>query len=300
MTEYHHPVLLQESISALQVKPEGVYVDATFGGGGHAKEILRRLSNGKLFVFDQDEDAKKNLIKDERLIFIQQNFRYLKRFLKLYKALPIDGILADLGVSSYQFDTPERGFSYRFDGMLDMRMDKTQTLTAKEILNNYDQNYLVQIFSEFGEIRNSKTLAATIVSERKKQPIESIEQLKSIIQTLAKGNPNKYFAQVFQSLRIEVNHELESLKEFLQQSAEILCERGRLVVISYHSLEDRLVKNFIRYGNFEGESEKDFFGNEKKYFTTINKKPIIPSSKEVSQNPRARSAKMRVGEKFVN
>lgn len=298
MNEYHTPVLLQESISALNIRPDGIYVDATYGGGGHSKEILKKLKSGKLFVFDRDVDAEKNLVEDKRLIFIQQNFSHLKRFLKLYKTLPTNGIIADLGVSSHQFDTPARGFSLRFDAALDMRMDTAQTLTAREVLNNYEENDLVKIFSKYGEVRNSKTLASAIISARKKQAVETIEQFKSIAKSLVKGNENKYFAQVFQALRIEVNQELEALKDFLQQSAEVLKQGGRLVVISYHSLEDRLVKNFFRSGNFDGETEKDFFGNKKNLFKTITKKPITPSEQEIKNNPRARSAKMRVVEKI--
>ena len=298
MSEYHKPVLLYESISALQIQSHGIYVDATYGGGGHSKEILKELKDGKLVAFDQDTDAEKNVTGDEKLIFVQQNFRYLKRFLKLYNALPIDGIIADLGVSSHQFDTPARGFSLRFDAQLDMRMNTSQSLTAREVLNKYDENDLLKIFSRYGEIRNSKSLASAIISARKSQKIETIEQLKSIVKPLVKGIENKYFAQLFQALRIEVNQELEALKEFLQQSAEVLKTGGRIAVISYHSLEDRLVKNFFKTGNFEGEDEKDFFGNKKNIFKIITKKPITPSENEIAENPRARSAKMRVAEKI--
>jgi 16S rRNA (cytosine1402-N4)-methyltransferase len=296
---YHESALLRESVDALNIKPDGIYADATFGGGGHSREILRRLKDGKLYAFDQDEDALKNTIEDPRLIMISSNFRYIKNFLKLYKALPLDGILADLGISSYQIDTPERGFSTRHEGPLDMRMDKRKNFTAKDIINRYDTEKLADVFYQYGEIKNATRLAQTIASKRKEKEIETTIELKAIATPCAiKGKENKYFAQLFQALRIEVNGELDALREFLEQGAEILVKGGRLVVISYHSLEDKLVKNFFRSGNFRGEVNKDFFGNPILPLQPVNRKSIVPGEEEILRNIRSRSARLRVAEKL--
>ena len=296
---YHKPVLLEESIEGLAIKPDGTYVDTTFGGGGHSKEILKKLTTGKLIAFDQDQDAIKNKIGDSRFILLKQNFKYIKNFLKFYKAVPVDGIIADLGVSSYQFDTPERGFSTRFDGDLDMRMDKDKKLTAMKIVNEYTYEKLKTIFFEFGEIKNASNLAKNIINNRNKKYIKTTSQLKIIIAScVKKGKENKYYAKVFQALRIEVNDELNALKEMLLQTTDVLNTHGRLVVISYHSLEDRLVKNFIKSGNFEGIIKKDFFGNSLIPFKKINKKPIVPKQDEIFDNSRCKSAKLRIAEKI--
>ena len=299
MTDYHTPVMLEECIKALNIKPGGVYVDVTFGGGGHSREILKHLGpHGRLLAFDQDADAQKNLPKDDRLTFIDQNFRYLKNNCRLQGAIPADGILADLGVSSHQFDQPERGFSIRFDSELDMRMDQAGRLTAKEVVNNYSEEQLHRIFGIYGEIKNAKSLAKTLVTVRLNKSLETVSDLKDAIAGLIpKGKENKYLAQVFQALRIEVNQELEALKEFLEQSVDVLKSQGRLVVMSYHSLEDRLVKNFIAKGKFQGEVEKDFFGNQIKPLESLTRKAIIASEPEVKQNNRARSAKLRIAVK---
>lgn len=299
MTEYHNPVMLQECIEGLNIKPEGVYVDVTFGGGGHSCEILKHLGqNGRLLAFDQDADAQKNIPKDDRLTFIDQNFRYLKNNCRLQGAISVDGILADLGVSSHQFDQPERGFSIRFDAELDMRMDQAGSLTAGEVVNSYSEEQLHRIFGIYGEIKNAKTLAHTLVTQRLNRPVETVGDLKSAIAKLIpKGKENKYLAQVFQALRIEVNQELEALKEFLEQAADMIRPEGRLVVMSYHSLEDRLVKNFIAKGKFYGEVEKDFFGNQIRPFESLTRKAIVASEEEVKQNNRARSAKLRIAVK---
>jgi 16S rRNA (cytosine1402-N4)-methyltransferase len=298
--EFHESVLLKESIEALCIKPDGIYVDATFGGGGHSGEILKRLGEkGRIYAFDQDEDAIKNSLEDPRFIMINTNFRYLKNFLKLYKAVPVDGILADLGISSHQIDTPDRGFSTRYNSTLDMRMDRKVTFSAKELVNKYDEEKLTSIFSLYGEIRNSSKLAKAIVTARREKEIKTTEELKEIIRPfIFKGNENKYLAQLFQALRIEVNQELAALRDFLRQSNDILCQGGRLVIISYHSLEDKLVKNFFRSGNFEGELVKDFYGNPIVPLKAINHKPLVPSSDEISRNKRARSAKLRIAEKL--
>lgn len=297
---FHESVLLKESIEALSIKPDGIFVDATFGGGGHSKEIIKRLGKkGRIYAFDQDEDALKNSLEDPRFIMINNNFRYLKNFLKLYKAVPVDGIIADLGISSYQIDTPERGFSTRYEGKLDMRMDRRITFSAKELVNKYEEERLKAVFSQFGEIRNASNLARIIVSERKEKEIETTSEFKKLIKPcIIRGNENKYLAQVFQALRIEVNQELISLKEFLRQSTEVLTQGGKLVVISYHSLEDKLVKNFFRSGNFSGEMMKDFYGNPVVPLRVINRRPIVPSIAEISVNKRARSAKLRIAEKL--
>jgi 16S rRNA (cytosine1402-N4)-methyltransferase len=296
--EYHNPVLLKQCIDGLNIDPEGIYVDVTFGGGGHSREILKHLTTGRLYAFDQDEDAIKNKIDDPRFVLIKQNFRYLKNFLKMYNALPIDGLLADLGVSSHQFDEAERGFSIRFEAKLDMRMDQNSKLTAAEILNTYSEEDLKRIFRLYGEVDNAGYLASIIYHNRKDKAIETVNDLKVMITKCVKrGKENQYYAQVFQALRIEVNKELEVLEELLKQSLEVLKPGGRLVVMSYHSLEDRLVKNFTRTGKLEGEVEKDFFGNQITPFTQITRKPIVPDEKEIESNSRARSAKLRVAEK---
>jgi 16S rRNA (cytosine1402-N4)-methyltransferase len=296
---FHKSVLLEESIDALAVEPNGTYVDATFGGGGHAKAILKKLKKGKLFAFDQDEDALKNKIDDDRLILIHNNFRYLRNFLKLYKTVPVDGILADLGISSHQIDHPERGFSTRFNGELDMRMNRDKKISAKEIVNQYPEEKLTRIFREYGDLRNASKIAKLIVSSRKEKPVSTTAELKEVlISASERGKENKFFAQVFQSLRIEVNQELEALKEFLLQSTDVLKPGGRLVVISYHSLEDKLVKDYFRSGNFKGIVEKDFYGNPIVPFLVINRKPIVPGDKETGDNSRARSARLRAAEKI--
>lgn len=296
--EYHNPVLLKECIEGLNINPAGIYVDVTFGGGGHSREILKHLTTGKLYAFDQDDDAVKNKIDDERFVLIKQNFRYLKNFLKMYNALPIDGLLADLGVSSHQFDEAERGFSIRFNAKLDMRMDQNGKVTAADVLNTYSEEELKRIFKLYGEVDNAGYLASIIFHNRKDKHIDTVNDLKVMItKCVKKGRENQYYAQVFQALRIEVNKELDVLQELLMQSLEVLKPGGRLVVISYHSLEDRLVKNIMRSGKFEGEVEKDFFGNQLTPFKQITKKPIVPSAEENEINSRARSAKLRVAEK---
>ena len=295
---YHVPVMLQEVIEGLKIIPSGIYVDCTFGGGGHSKAILDKLNKeGKLIAFDQDEDAKKNLPADERIIFVPQNFRHLHRFLRLHKINQVDGILADLGVSSYQFDSAERGFSTRFDGSMDMRMDKRQERSAIDILKNYSEEKLHKLFEEYGEVTNSKTLARTITQKRSTIPMKTIADFKSAIHDIVKGNPNKYFAQVFQALRIEVNDELGALKEMLKQSTDVLKEGGRIAVIAFHSLEDRIVKNFFKGAEDAGTDEIYGIKNEKP-FNILTKKPIIPGEEEIKKNPRARSAKLRIAEKI--
>lgn len=299
MSEYHVPVMLRECIEALDIKKDGVYVDVTFGGGGHSREILKHLAeNGRLLAFDQDVDARANVPNDDRLTFVDQNFRFLKNYCRLYGALPVDGILADLGVSSHQFDQPERGFSTRFDADLDMRMDQSGSLTAKEIINSYSEDDLHRIFGMYGEIQNAKSLARVIATARLNGAINTIAELKAAIgRLIPKGKENKYLAQVFQALRIEVNQELVALQEFLVQAIEVLKPGGRLVVMSYHSLEDRLVKNFIAKGKFKGEVEKDFFGNEIKPLEAVSRKAITASNEEIAGNNRARSAKLRIAVK---
>ena len=293
--EYHNPVLLNDSIDALAIKKDGVYVDVTFGGGGHSREILNRLGgSGKLIAFDQDLDAKRNKIDDSRFILIEENFRYIGRFLKFYGVNKVDGILADLGVSSHQFDEAERGFSIRFDGALDMRMNQNSRVSAKKIINTYSEEMLANILFMYGELRNAKVIARTIVEARIESEIETSFQLRKILQKfLPKAKEHKILAQIFQAIRIEVNEELEVLKEFLIQIPDLLNPEGRLSVISYHSLEDRLVKRFIRTGLFEGEPEKDFFGNTNVPLQKLGKL-IIPNQEEVKTNNRARSAKLRV------
>ncbi|MBN2616552.1 MAG: 16S rRNA (cytosine(1402)-N(4))-methyltransferase RsmH [Bacteroidales bacterium] len=297
---YHNPVLLEKSVEGLALRPDGVYVDATFGGGGHAREILRQLGpEGKLVGFDQDTDAFANKPDDERLIFVQQNFRYLKNYLRLYDAVPVDGILADLGVSSYQFDEGSRGFSTRFDGPLDMRMQQNNSKTAAEVVNTYSEEELNRIFRLYGEINNSRCMAAAICSERTKRPFETTFQLiESVEKCVPQTKRNKLLAMLFQAIRIEVNEELEVLREFLEQASQVLKPGGRLVVISYHSLEDRLVKNFMKTGNFEGKLKKDFFGNNLVDLKPVVNKAIVPDEDEINKNSRARSAKLRIAEKL--
>ncbi|WP_411377639.1 16S rRNA (cytosine(1402)-N(4))-methyltransferase RsmH [Flavobacterium psychrophilum] len=296
--EYHNPVLLKETVDGLNIKPDGVYVDVTFGGGGHSKEILSRLGpEGKLFGFDQDEDAWENALPDERFTLIQENFRYIKRFLRFNGIKKVDGILADLGVSSHQFDVPERGFSTRFDAELDMRMSKKNDLTAFNIVNEYDETNLRRIFAEYGELGNALAIARAIIEAREKEKIVNTEDLKQVLARFLPNNKaHKILAQIYQSIRIEVNQEMDVLKEFLEQSLEVLDQGGRLSVISYHSLEDRLVKRFMKNGLFEGEPEKDFFGQFEVPFKLIGKM-IIPSNQEIKINNRARSAKLRIAEK---
>jgi len=295
---YHDPVLLQASVDGLLIKPGGTYVDVTYGGGGHSKEILKRLQGGRLFAFDQDVDADANIVKDDRLTLLNHNFRYLKNFLKYHRVIPVDGIIADLGVSSHQFDVAARGFSFRFGAPLDMRMNQNQQKSAADILNEYTPAQLTNIFRQYGELSNSGQLANRIVAFRKEKKIITSEDLKSAISGLIeKRNEDKYLAKLFQALRIETNSELDALKEFLMQSLVVLKKSGRLVVISYHSLEDRLVKNFMKTGNFDGILEKDLFGNTNTPFELISRKAIIPDEKEISQNKRARSAKLRIAEK---
>lgn len=297
---YHIPVLLHETIEALNIQPDGIFVDCTFGGGGHSKAILERLSeNGKLVAFDQDEEARCNLPDDPRLIFVPHNFRHLHRFLRLHNISLVNGILADLGVSSHQFDEAERGFSTRFDAVLDMRMDQRQTLTAFDVVNTYSEKQLHKLFEKYGEVTNAKTLAKTIIGVRNNTSMKTIEAFKNALRGVVKGNPNKYFAKVFQALRIEVNDELGALKEMLQQVPSLLKPRGRVVIITFHSLEDRLVKNFFRRGTFNETEENPFIMAEKvNELKVITKKPIEPTEKEMKQNPRARSAKMRIAEKM--
>lgn len=300
-SQYHLPVLLQEVIDNLEIRPEGTYVDATFGGGGHSRAILSRLGeHGRLLVFDQDEDAYRNRIEDKRVTFVQQNFRHLQRFLKLHKATEVDGILADLGVSSYQFDTAERGFSTRFEGNMDMRMDTRSPLTAAQILQTFSEPQLHLLFQDYGEVTNARTLAKTIVQQRKLHPLRTIGEFKSLIQPIVKGNPQKYLAQVFQALRIAVNDELGALKDLLQQSAQVLKPGGRLAIITFHSLEDRLVKNFMKTGSFEVQDPTYTFTTETppKTFKLITKKPIIAGAAELKVNSRSRSAKLRIAEKI--
>ena len=297
--EYHNPVLLQASVDGLNIKPDGIYVDVTFGGGGHSAAILKRLGpNGKLFAFDQDEDALANTLPDDRFTLINENFRFIKRFLRFYGVKSVDGILADLGVSSHQFDVAERGFSTRFDAELDMRMSQKNDLNAYRVVNEYDDANLRRVFLDYGELKNAPVLARTIIEARAERPIKTTDELKEV---LAKYLPervrNKILAQIYQAIRIEVNQEMDVLKEFLEQSLEILNSGGRLSVISYHSLEDRLVKRFMKNGMFEGEPERDFFGNFSVPFKIIGKL-IVPDSAEIKSNNRARSAKLRIAEKF--
>lgn len=298
---YHVPVMLDSCMDALEIKPAGTYVDVTFGGGGHSREILRRLGPaGRLYAFDQDPDALRNAIDDERFVFIHQNFKFLKNNLRLQGVREVDGILADLGVSSHQFDDAERGFSTRFDAALDMRMDQVGDLDAQQVLNTYEESELHRIFGMYGELQNAKTLAATVVRARMQTPIRTSGQLKELVAPLVpRGKAHKYHAQLFQALRIEVNGELEALQDFLEQAVQVLRPGGRLVVMSYHSLEDRLVKHFMAKGKFRGEVEKDFFGNEIKPLRPVTRKAIVASEAEIEVNGRARSAKLRVAKKIA-
>lgn len=297
--EYHNPVLLHPTVDGLDIKPDGVYVDVTFGGGGHSKEILKRLGpNGKLFAFDQDEDALANALPDERFTLINENFRFIKRFLRFHGVKAVDGILADLGVSSHQFDVPERGFSTRFDAGLDMRMSQKNDLNAYRVVNEYEEQDLRRVFFDYGELKNAPVLARTIVEARKEHPIKTTDDLKEVLKKyLPEKVRNKILAQIYQAIRIEVNQEMDVLKEFIEQSLEILKPGGRFSVISYHSLEDRLVKRFIKNGMFEGEPERDFYGNFSVPFKTIGKL-IVPDDAEIKINNRARSAKLRIAEKI--
>ena len=297
--DYHMPVLLQEAIDGLHIKAGGIYVDCTFGGGGHSRALLAHLGeNGILVAFDQDEDAKKNLPQDNRVIFVPQNFRHLQRFLRLHKITQVDGILADLGVSSHQFDKADRGFSIRFDAALDMRMDQRQTTTAADILKKFTELQLHKMLEQYGEVTNAKTLAKTIVQQRALMPIKTIQQFKQAVQSAVKGNPQKYFAQVFQALRIEVNDELGALKELLQQTPGLLKPGGRVAIITFHSLEDRIVKNFFKTGSFSEEVLDELYGvKPENQFRILTKKPILPTDSETRRNKRSRSAKLRLAEK---
>lgn len=296
---YHNPVLLNQSVDGLAIKPNGIYVDVTFGGGGHSRAILVKMEGGKLVAFDQDADALKNVPDDDRFIMINQNFKYLKNFLRLNGIQKVDGILADLGVSSHQFDEAERGFSTRFDADLDMRMDRKQSLSAAEILNSYPQEELMRVFKDYGEIKSCYSLAKSICSFRETQELKTTSELNTIIaEIFPPTRINKFKAMVYQALRIEVNNEMEVLKSFLEQASDVLAPEGRLVVISYHSLEDRLVKNFIKSRNFQGIIEKDFFGQHLVDFKSITRKPIVPDEEEIKINNRARSAKLRIAERL--
>jgi len=298
---YHNPVLLHESVDGLAIKKDGVYVDVTFGGGGHSKEILSRLGeNGKLYAFDQDEDALKNTINDPRFILIHENFRFIAQFLKFYGIRKVDGILADFGVSSHQFDVAERGFSTRFDADLDMRMSKRNTISAYDVVNGYDYDQLRSVLFQYGDLRNANAIAAAIIASREVEPIKTTAQLKTVLkQFLPARIEHKILAQIYQAIRIEVNQEIEVIKEFLMQVPELLNDEGRLSVISYHSLEDRLVKNFMRSGKFDGEPEKDFYGNMNLPLKKVGGL-VVPSKKEIGINNRARSAKLRIAEKAKN
>jgi 16S rRNA (cytosine1402-N4)-methyltransferase len=298
--EYHVPVLLNEAVNGLEIKADGDYVDVTFGGGGHSREIFSRLKSGRLFAFDQDEDAAVNIIHDDRFFFIRHNFKYIRNFLKYYDVEQVDGILADLGVSSHDFDVAERGFSFRFDGDLDMRMNRDSKETAADLVNTYSEDQLRTMFREFGEIDNAGRLAKQLVSARNNKPVKTIEQFReAIAPCVPRLQESKYLAKVFQALRIETNKEMDVLHEFLEQSIELLKPGGRLVVITYHSLEDRMVKNFIRSGDLSGKQEKDFFGNVESPLVAINRKVIVPTEEEIERNPRARSGKLRIAEKIA-
>jgi 16S rRNA (cytosine1402-N4)-methyltransferase len=297
---YHLPVLLEETLDNLRIRPGGRYVDCTFGGGGHSRGILAKLGpNGRLFAFDQDKDARANLPDDSRIQFLPHNFRHLGRFLRLHEVAAVDGILADLGVSSHQFDEAGRGFSFRFEGDLDMRMDQRQTLTAYEVVNTWSEQKLHKLFEQYGEVTNAKTLARTIVQVRRSVSLKTISNFRSALGPIVKGNPNRYFAQVFQALRIEVNDELGALKEMLLQTPGLLSAGGRIAIITFHSLEDRLVKNFFKKGIFEDEDSRDPFGQSASpsLLKVITRKPITPGEEELQNNPRSRSAKLRVAER---
>lgn len=296
--KYHIPVLLNSSVDGLVINPDGTYVDVTFGGGGHSREILNRLSEkGKLFAFDQDEDAQKNKLDDKRFVLIPQNFRYIRNYLALYGVNKVDGILADLGVSSHQFDEAKRGFSIRESGDLDMRMNQEAALSAKTVVNSYEEEKLVMVFKAYGELKEARRAARVIVNARQLETIESTQQLVDLLIGIPKRKQNQFLAQVFQAIRIEVNQEMEALKEFLLATTDLIKQEGRLSVISYHSLEDRLVKNFIKKGKFQGELEKDFYGNTLRPFVEVNRKIIIPTEQEIEMNSRARSAKLRIAQR---
>ncbi len=296
---YHKPVLLEESVEGLAILPQGTYVDVTFGGGGHSQLILEQLgANGRLLAFDQDQDAAENCPKDERFRLLPFNFRYFKQSLRLEAVKKVDGVLADLGISSHQIDTADRGFSFRFDAELDMRMNQDGDLTAKHIINSYRAEALQQVFGQYGELRNARTLAKTIVNARVHQKIERIAQLLTVVAPVIKGKKNRYLSQLFQALRMEVNDEIAALKEMLQQATELLKPKGRLVLITYHSLEDRLVKNWIKHGTFDKEPEKNLYGHFYKPLKAVNRKVIVPTTSEIEKNPRARSAKLRIAEKL--
>ena len=298
MMYYHYPVLLKESVNGLNIKSSGIYVDATFGGGGHSREILARLKDGKLFGIDCDEDAANNIIDDRRFVFIHGNFRFLRNYLRFYGIKKVDGIIADVGVSSHFFDSMERGFSYRQNGLLDMRMNQKSEFMAKDILNNYSDESLARVFHDYGELKNARSLAKQIIACRKEKKFEKNGQLiKAISKLIPAKKENQYMARVFQSLRIEVNNEIENLKEFLTQTADLITGGGRLAVISYHSLEDRLVKNFIRWGNFSEGPDRDIYGNYRVPFNAVNKRVITPDDEEIKNNSRAKSAKLRIAEK---
>ncbi len=295
---YHKPVLLQETIDLMDIKPDGIYVDVTFGGGGHSRAILDKLTTGRLYGFDQDRDSLKNDLNDSRFQLINQNFKYLTNFLKYYKATPVDGILADLGISSHQIDNPTRGFSTRFESELDLRMNQSAEISARNVINSYNTEELKRIFKNYGEFTNAYHIAQRLVDSRINKEITSTTELKEILKPFAeKGRENKFYARIFQALRIEVNNEIETLKDFLSQTINVLRPGGRLVIISYHSLEDRLVKNFMRSGNFDGKIEKDFYGNIISPFKPVTRKAIIASDSELEGNPRSRSAKLRAAER---
>ncbi len=296
--KYHIPVLLNEAVDALRVKADGIYVDCTFGGGGHSREILKHLGpEGKLYAFDQDEAAKRNLPDDNRIFFVPFNFRHLNRMLRFHGVAEVDGILADLGVSSHQFDEADRGFSTRFDAELDMRMDQRQPMTAAKLIQELREEELVRILSEYGEVTNAKTLARTIITYRASVPLQTIQQFKDAIGSVVRGNPHKYFAQVFQALRIAVNDEMGALREMLEQTVSVLKPGGRLAVITFHSIEDRMVKLFMKSGSFEEEAVDEIYGTKRQSaFNLVNRKPVLPSAEEQKRNPRSRSAKLRVAE----
>lgn len=299
MSEYHVPVLLHSCMEGLKIRPDGTYVDVTFGGGGHSREIMSHLTSGKLYGFDQDEDAEQNIPIDSRFVFVRSNFRYLSNFLRFHDVEEVDGILADLGVSSHHFDDSDRGFSFRFEeGMLDMRMNNKAGITAADIVNTYTEEDLATVFYKYGELKNSRRLAGALVNARKEMPVTTVASFLEIIKPLfGREKEKKDLARVFQALRIEVNQEMKALEEMLQQALAVLKPGGRLVVMTYHSLEDRLVKNFMKTGNFEGKSEQDFFGNFQTPFRLVNNKVIVPDEEEQARNPRSRSAKLRIAEK---
>jgi 16S rRNA (cytosine1402-N4)-methyltransferase len=300
MSEYHVPVMLNECIEALNIQPHGTYVDVTYGGGGHSTEILKKLNDkGKLIGFDQDADAIENKVEDERLVLVNHNFKYLKNFLKYYDALPANGLLADLGISSFQIDEPEKGFAHRWDAPLDMRMDRNANATAAEIVNTYSEKELAQLLRKYGELDNAFKVARNIANARDKEAIETTGQLKeAVVKSLPREGENKYLSKIFQALRIEVNKELEVLEDLLLQSADVLDKGGRLVIMSYHSLEDRMVKNFIKTGDLEGKAERDIYGNVSKPFKAVVSKAITASEDEIARNPRARSARLRIAERI--